>query len=196
MEQYTGHKPVELQSINRYKLSDGSEWLTYATVEYRLDSALNVTHKSRSPIGTHPRPQGIYEIVQGNFGKQERRLKDVISVDTVFDIPFNTEEIDKINAIPHSTNGGDVSYGLVLPNKMRLAVMDFDSLRNVEFDVLAHFGRTPTKKQLEDWRNKEGYKQDEAQKIQEALLARNNQGVQERPLTASEVKKMITEGQG
>ena len=48
-----------------------------------------------------------------------------------------------------------MSYALVLPNKMRFVVMDYDSLRNEDFDVLAHFGKTPTKKQLEDWRNKE-----------------------------------------
>ena len=146
-----------------------------------------------TPIGTHPRPQGIYEIVQGNFGKQERRLKDIISTDTIYDIPYTKEEIDKINAIPHSING-NMSYALVLPNKMRFVVMDYDSLRNEDFDVLAHFGKTPTKKQLEEWRSKEGYK-DDAQRIQEALLLRTNQGVQERPVTAREVKKMMAEEQ-
>ena len=191
MEQYTSHKPIELQSVNRIKLGDGTQWLTFSTVEYRLDSSLNLTSRPRSPHGVHPKPQGLYSMEFGDFGKQIRKLKEVMSVDPVYDIPFTPENLDKIRDEWTSppAGGGTVQYGITMPNKMRFTVEDYDSLRNEKFEVLAHFGKTPTPKQLDDWLTQEGYKNDE-QKINEAMIKRTDPSIKG-PVTMDQVEELL-----
>jgi hypothetical protein len=56
LPKYSKHKSVEVTRITRIKTGENQEYLTYNAMEYRLDKALNVTHRSRAGHGTYPNP--------------------------------------------------------------------------------------------------------------------------------------------
>jgi hypothetical protein len=93
LPKYSKHKQVEVLRITRIKTGENEEYLTYNTIEYRLDKALNVTHRSRSGHGTYPNPVARYTITQGDFGVQNRTVSEVISNERCYSIPFRKDLI-------------------------------------------------------------------------------------------------------
>jgi hypothetical protein len=97
LKDYTPHHEKEVSTIIRHRLGaeDDTEYLTYSYTHYRLDKALNVTHRWRPNIGIYPIPRARYSIIQGDFGKQIRNVEEVIAAETGYSIPFSKKAIDK-----------------------------------------------------------------------------------------------------
>jgi hypothetical protein len=185
----SGHKPIEVVSITRKKTSEGKEYLYYSKTEYRLDKALNLKHWFYSGHGKYPIPHGRYEIVHKDFGETERVLREILSVETGYSIPFTPKNLDKIRDLGLSIEG-KTQYYLETPNGLTLWVATYNDLRNGQFDELAHFSRIPTPLQRKIWLDTQGIEQDE--KELDKLKARITSGdVPPTPVTADQVRNMI-----
>ena len=192
MAQYTHHKEKEVNSISRKRVGN-KEYLVYSFVHYRLDPALNVTHRSRSGIGTYPIPRGHYHIDQGQYGKQTRVLDHVENVDTGYSIPFTKKNLEKILNLGLQSEG-KVGLGIDT-GVIRISINTLEDFMNGDFAELAHFGKIPTEAQRRRWLEEEGGITAD-QKLREEIARKNVehlQGVQQKPVTADEVQRMIKE---
>jgi hypothetical protein len=193
MSQYTHHKEKEVNSITRKRVGN-KEYLVYSFIHYRLDPALNITHRSRSNIGTYPIPRGHYHIDQGQYGKQTRVLDYVESVETGYSIPFTKKNLEKI--LEGLNSEGKVGLGIDT-GVIRISVATLEDFMNGDFAELAHFGKIPTAEQRRKWLEEEGgiktdleVQQDIARKKADIIS-----GVQPRPVTADEVQNIIKQEQ-
>ena len=83
--QYYGpFKEKEVHVITRKKTAEGKEFLTYQMMHRRLDSAANLTHRYLSPFGEYPQPIAHYTFKSMNFGKMERTVDEIISIEKHF----------------------------------------------------------------------------------------------------------------
>ena len=192
MAQYTHHKEKEVINIHRKRVGD-KEFLIYSFMHYRLDPALNVTSRSRSAIGEYPIPRGHYSIAHGAFGKESRTLDYVENIDTGYSIPFSKKNLQKILDIGLQSEG---KVGLGIDTGMiRITVATLEDFMNGDFAELAHFGKIPTSEQRRRWLEEEGGTTAD-QKLREEIARKNVehlQGVQQKPVTADEVQRMIKE---
>ena len=152
MAQYTHHKEKEVNQISRKRIGN-KEYLVYSFVHYRLDPALNVTHRSRSGIGTYPIPRGHYHIDQGNYGKQTRVLDFVENVETGYSIPFSKKNLEKILNMGLQSEG-KVGLGIDT-GVIRISIATLEDFMNGDFAELAHFGKIPTAEQRKRWLEEE-----------------------------------------
>ena len=153
MAQYTHHKEKEVNQISRKRVGN-KEYLVYSFIHYRLDPALNVTHSSRSGIGTYPIPRGHYHIDMGNYGKQTRVSDYVEGVDTSYSIPFSKKNFEKILNIGLQSEG-KVNLGIDT-GVIRISIGTLEDFMNGDFAELAHFGKIPTPEQRKRWLEEEG----------------------------------------
>jgi hypothetical protein len=192
LPKYSKHKPIEVIRITRIKTGgEDEEYLTYNTIEYRLDKALNVTHRSRTGHGTYPNPVAKYSITQGDFGVQNRTVSEVISTERCYSIPFTPEALDTIRDLGMQFEG-KVGYSVMSPNGMKLTVSSYEDLRNGSFEELCAFGYVPSPAQREKWLKEGGASTVEA-RHREAMLQRDNKDVPQKPVTADQVRQMLKE---
>jgi hypothetical protein len=196
LPKYSKHKPVEVTRITRIKTGGGGggedeEYITYNTIEYRLDKALNVTHRPRSGHGTYPNPVARYTVTPGDFGVQNRTVSEVISTERCYSIPFTPENIDKIKDLGMQFEC-KVGYSVMSPNGMKLTVASYEDLRNGSFEELCAFGYIPSPSQREKWMKEGGASTVEA-RHREAMLQKDNRNVPQKPVTADQVRQMLKE---
>ena len=194
MAQYTHHKEKEVNQISRKRVGN-KEYLVYSFMHYRLDPALNVTHRSRSGIGTYPLPRGHYHIDQGQYGKQTRVLDFVENVETGYSIPFSKKNLEKILNIGLQSEG---KVGLGIDTGVtRISIATLEDFMNGEFSELAHFGKIPTPEQRRRWLEEEGGAKAD-QQLREEIARKNSDiisGVQPKPVTAEDVQNIIKQEQ-
>jgi hypothetical protein len=150
MSQYTHHKEKEVNNISRKKVGN-KEYLIYSFVHYRLDPALNLTHRSISNVGKYPIPRGHYNISYGAFGKESRTLSYVENVDIGYSIPFSKKKILSMGL----NSEGKVALGIDT-GVIRISVVTLEDFINGDFAELAHFGKIPTAEQRRRWLEEEG----------------------------------------
>jgi hypothetical protein len=161
LSKYSHHKTQEISKIIRVRTKDNKEFLVYSLIEYRLDKALNVKHFWRPNLGRYPIPIPIYATTDITFGKQNRKIVDILNIETGYSIPFTKKNLDKIRDIGLIEPNGKVQYMVENPQGLKTSVATYDDLRNEEdFNALVHFGRSPTTKQREAWLEKEGLEKD------------------------------------
>lgn len=207
LSHYTSHKEKEITSITVHAIQSnefdndgnrkpGGYYITYDYMHRRLDPACNVTHKYVPNIGKYPIPRPHYKVTHMSFGKEERKVDFVEGVETGYSIPWTKKNMLKIiKEIPLAKEGGKLSCGVSAANGMRFTVESIDALINSEsFDELAHFGRIPNDAERSKWLNNGGTLTDQ-QRMNEFVRNQAQRGVQERPVTASEVKKLIQQQQ-
>jgi hypothetical protein len=186
MSQYTHHKEKEVNSISRKRVGN-KEYLVYSFIHYRLDPALNITHRSRANIGTYPIPRGHYHIDQGQYGKQTRVLDYVESIDTGYSIPFTKNNLEKILSIGLQSEG---KIGLGLDTGViRISIATLEDFMNGDFAELAHFGRIPTPEQRKKWIEQEGGAKSDLEVQQEIARKKADiiSGVQPKPALKSPI---------
>jgi hypothetical protein len=173
LSEYTHHKTKEVTKIVRVRAEDGKEYLLYSLIEYRVDVALNVKHWWLPNIGKYPIPTPRYETTSIEFGKFNRRIAEVVNIETGFSIPFTKDNLDKIRDIGLPPQG-KVQYIVETFNGIKTSVATHEDLRNEEdFDALVHFGKRPTPKQRQAWLEGKGREKD-LEKLQEIQRSREN----------------------
>jgi hypothetical protein len=193
MAQYTHHKEKEVNHIMRKRVGN-KEYLVYSFIHYRLDPALNITHRSRQ-MGTYPIPRGHYHIDQGSYGKQTRVLDYVESTDTGYSIPFNKKNLEKILNLGLQSEG-KVALGLDT-GVIRISISTLEDFMNGDFAELAHFGKIPTPEMRKKWIEQEGGIKSDQQLYQEVARKRSDimSGVQPKPVTTEDVQNIIKQEQ-
>ena len=190
---YGPYKEKEVHAITRVKTKEGKEYLTYQMMHRRLDEAANLTHRYLSPIGEYPIPIPHYAFKQMNFGKMERTVDEVVSIEKAYSIPFSKKNLDKIREIGLQ-HEGKVQYSLQLPNSLISFVKSYEDLRDGIFEELAHFTRIPTDTQRQRWLREGGPSAD--MQMQEDFLRQRIEGdIPQRPVTEDDVRKMIKQEQ-
>ena len=190
MAQYTHHKEKEVINIMRRRVGN-KEFLTYSFIHYRLDPALNVTHRSISGVGQYPIPSGHYHISQGEYGKQTRVLDYIENVSTGYSIPFNKKNLEKILSTGLQSEG---KIGLGLDTGViRISIATLEDFMNGDFAELAHFGKIPMPEQRRRWIEEEGGNKRDQAVYQEVARKRSDivSGVQPRPVTTEDVQNII-----
>lgn len=150
LPKYSKHKPIEVTRITRIKIGENEEYITYNTIEYRLDKALNVTHRTRTGYGTYPNPVAKYAITPGDYGVQNRTVSEVINNERCYSIPFTPEALDKIRDLGLQFEG-KVGYSVTSPNGMRLTVSTYEDLRDGSFEELCAVGHKMSPTEKERW---------------------------------------------
>ena len=194
MSQYTHHEEKEVNSISRKKVGD-KEFLVYSFIHYRLDPALNITHRTRSGIGTYPIPRGHYHIDQGQYGKQTRVFDYVENIDTGYSIPFSKKNLQKILDMGLQSEG-KIGLG-VDTGVIRVSINTLEDFMNGSYEELCHFGKIPTPEQRRKWIEQEGGIKGD-QQVQEELARKKSDilnGIQPKPVTAEEVQNIIKQEQ-
>jgi hypothetical protein len=189
-----GHKPIEVTQIFRKRLENGKEYLYYSQYEYRVDKALSLKHWWTPRHGTYPIPRGSYQQIKQDYDEKPKRvLKDILSVDTGYSIPFSPETLDKIRDLG-TPRDHKVQYYLDVGNGTSRPVDSYESLRNEDFDVLFHFGRTPKPLELKIWKESNGIVEDEEMKQDlRNYRAGGSLMPSKRNATIEDVQKMIKE---
>jgi hypothetical protein len=188
LKDYSKHNEKEVSMIFRHKIGE-EEYITYSFIHYRLDKALNLTHRWKPNIGIYPIPRARFGVSYGDFGKQNRKFEEVIAIDTGYSITFNKKNMDKIRDIGLQIEG-KVSYGVITSTGLPITVKSFEDLRDSEFNELAHFGRIPTELQRRRWIDEKGLEQD--QELQAGALRRKSEvNVPQQSVTADQVRDMI-----
>ena len=194
MAQYTHHKEKEVNQISRKRIGN-KEYLVYSFIHYRLDPALNITHRSISGVGTYPIPRGHYHIDQGQYGKQTRVLDYVEHTETGYSIPFTKKNLEKILSLGLQSEG-KVGLGIDT-GVIRISVNTLEDFMNGEFAELAHFGKIPTAEQRRKWLEEEGGTKAD-QHLREEIARKNSEtlaGIQPKPVTAEDVQNIIKQEQ-
>jgi hypothetical protein len=138
LKEYSEHNEKEVTQIYRHKVGDG-ECITYSYSHYRLDKALNETHRFRSDIGKYPIPRGRFSVTHGDFGKQTRKLEEVIAIDVGYSIPFSKKNLEKIKNIGFRADG-KTSYAVVTSIGLPITVRtlgDFSYFHNCRVLLLS-----------------------------------------------------------
>jgi hypothetical protein len=82
LSQYSRKKEKEVTRISRIRTGDGKEYITFHYIHYRLDKDLNLTSRYRPNLGIYPIPQAIFSTVRLDFGKEERKLREIVKLET------------------------------------------------------------------------------------------------------------------
>jgi hypothetical protein len=188
LKDYSKHTEKEVSQIYRQKIGE-QEFITYSMNHYRLDKALNLTHRWRPNIGKYPIPTARFSISYGDFGKQTRKFEEVIAIDTGYSIPFTKKGMDKIKEMGLQVDG-KISYAITTSNGLPITVKTFQDLRDGDFDELAHFGRIPTELQRRRWLDEKGIEQD--RELQEEVVRRKTESnIPQNPVSADQIRHMI-----
>ncbi len=191
MSEYSRHKEKEVNSIRRVKAHDGKEYLVYSYIHHRLDRALNVTHRYRPENGRYPIPEASYYIQRTDFGKEERKFKEIISMSDGFSIPYSPKKVDEIRNIGTPINGS-VQYMVQMDNGLKISVKTYKDFRDGDFHELAHFGRIPNDLERRLWNEKEGGSEADKQRYEEYKITQiDGRDILPRMPTMQEVKEMI-----
>jgi hypothetical protein len=197
VSQYYGRrkeKEVHVITRVRTKEDDGNnnnkkEYLTYQFMHYRLDPAANMTHRYKSEVGTYPIPIPHYKFSQMNFGKMEKTVDEVVSIEKGYSIPFTKKNLEKIYDIGLQ-HEGKVQYLLQLHNDLSSHVKSYEDFRDGVFEELAHFNRIPTEAQRQRWMTEGGATLDK--QMQDDFIRQKTEGdMPKRSVTTDEVKQMI-----
>jgi hypothetical protein len=190
LSQYSRKREKEVSRISRIRTGDGQEYITYHEVHYRLDKDLNLTHRYRPNVGIYPIPQAEFSVVRLDFGKEERKFREIVNLEKGYWIPFSPEKLDEIRNIGLSDK---VGFNVTADNGLHVAVASYEALRNGEHDELLRFGTIPSEAQRRIWIEKEGGPARNKQLYADAKMQRDNQaaGIQERTPTVNEVRDMI-----
>jgi hypothetical protein len=188
LKEYSNHKEKEVSQISRHRVGE-EEYITYSMSHYRLDKALNLTHRWLPNIGIYPIPRARFSVTYGDFGKQTRKFEEVIAIDRGYSIPFSKKNMDKIKNIGLPLNGRG-SFAVVTKNGLPITVNSFEDLRDGDFDELAHFGKIPTELQRKRWIDEKGIEQDQELHA-EALRRRELGNVPQQSVTADQVRDII-----
>jgi hypothetical protein len=105
------------------------EYIIYSYVNYRLDKDLNLTHRFRPNVGIYPLPQAEFSVVRTDFGKEERKFREIINMETGYFIPFSKEKIDEIKSMGTDLSG-HVGYNVVTENGLHIGITSYDDRRN------------------------------------------------------------------
>lgn len=159
LSKYTQHKEKEVTMIKRIRTAEEKEYLVYSFVHYRLDQALNVKHWWLPQIGKYPLPVPRYETTDITFGKQQRKIAEIISIEVGYSIPFTKKNVDKIKDIGLEYNE-KVNYLVEISNGSKISIATYHDLAEGDFDELVHFGKIPTTKQREAWLEGKGQEKD------------------------------------
>jgi hypothetical protein len=192
LKEYSRHKEKEVTQIRRVKQGDDKEYLIYSYIQYRLDKALNVTHRWRPLVGKYPIPQAEFYVQRTDFGKEERKFKDIVSIEDGYSIPYSKENADKIKNIGLRSDG-KVQYMVENPSHIRVSVATYDDFRNGVFEELVHFGRIPTEAQRKAWIEKEGGVEGDKQRHEEYKRQIDERDIPQKIPTVREVQSMIKE---
>lgn len=148
-------------------------YVVYDVSHTRIDKAGNPVSRYRPNQGVYPIPRPYYKLGAMEFGKAKREIDSISSIDTGYLIKWNKTNLLKlIKQIP--LRKGGVGVGVTTSSGLRFTVARFEDLLNKTWDELIGKGMT----------------EDMLTKI---IRQRSNtiSGVQERPVTASEVEKML-----
>ncbi len=146
----------------------------------RIDKAGNPVSKYLPNQGMYPVPRPHYKLGEMEFGKAKREVDFISSINTGYTTKWNKANLLKlIKTIPLRKEGGGPAVGVVTAGGLRFTVGRFEDLLNKTWDEL--IGKDVTEDML-------------------ATIIRKRQdtlsGVQERPVTASDVEKMLEQKQG
>lgn len=191
LSKYSRKKEKEINRISRLRTGDGHEYILYSYIHYRLDRDLNLAHRYRPNVGTYPIPQALYSTEFKDFGKQVRKLREIVSLDTGYWIPFTPKRLDEIKNM--GTLSDKISYSVFTDNGLHVSVASYDDLRNGDYDELLHFGKIPNETQRRVWIEKEGGPNADKQQHTDVKYQRDDRsaGVQERAPTMNEIREMI-----
>lgn len=184
-----GHKPIEVLNIKRHDRGDGQQFITYNRTEYRLDQAFNLTHRNYPREGEYPIPAPRWKVLSLPFGKTERQVEGIDTVETGYSIPFSPEAVDEIIALGRPRDR-DIQYYLVEANGIAYPVQTAHDFKFGKFEELRHFQKIPTEYQRRKWIEEQGLEKD-TEIVNEIHRKRMMGDVPERNITASEVEEML-----
>jgi hypothetical protein len=195
LSEYSRHKEKEVNSIRRVIAHDGNEYLVYSYIHYRLDRALNITHRYRPENGRYPIPEATYYIQRTDFGREERKFREIVSISEGFSIPYSKEKVDEIKNLGTSIDG-KIQYGIQLDNGMKISVKTYRDFRDGDFHELAHFGRIPNDLERKLWNETEGGSEADRRRYEEYKRTQiDERNIPQRIPTLPEVKALIQEQQ-
>jgi hypothetical protein len=194
LKEYSKHSEKEVTQIRRVKTGDGKEYLVYSYVEHRLDKALNVTHRWRPQAGKYPIPQASYYIQRLDFGKEERKFREIRNIETGYSIPYSPKKVDEIQSIGIPIDGKQ-AYLMQTENGIRIAVKSYKDFRDGDFDELAHFGYIPSELERKLWLERGGGAEADRQKREEYKRRIDERDVPQKVPTVQEVKDMIDQAE-
>ena len=176
---YTSHKEKELNAIHIVLVQDEpgkkpTAFLVYDFIHRRLDPACNVLTRSVSNIGKYPRPIPHWKVTHMSFGKEERKVDFVESVETCYSIKATKANLERIVKDIGWPKDGKVSLGIAAPNGIRFSIKTFEDMLSAINDP-------------------DPYLPSDQRVIQE-IARRRAEGSNmppERPVTASEVQQML-----
>ena len=77
-------------------------------------------------------------IQRTDFGKEERKFKDILSISDGYSIPYSPKKVDEIRSIGIPLDGKQ-AYMVETANGIKISVKSYKSFRDGDFDELAHF---------------------------------------------------------
>lgn len=178
--------------MRRLKAADGKEWLLYSFIHYRLDKALNVTHRWRPQAGKYAIPEAEYYIQRTDFGKEEGRFKDILSISDGYSISYSPKKVDEIRSIGIPLDGKQ-AYMVETENGIKISVKSYKDFRDGDFDELAHFGYILTELERKIWLERGGGVEADRQKREEYKRRIDERDIPQKVPTLQEVKDMIAE---
>ena len=182
LSHYTSHKERELNSLHIILVQDEpgkkpTPFLVYGFIHRRLDPACNVLTRSVTNQGMYPRPIPHWKVTQMSFGKEERKVEFVESIETCYSIKATKANLERIVKDIGWPKDGKVSLGIVAPNGVRFSIKTFEDM-------------------LDAINNPNSYLPADQRIIAEIARKRTEGNVlQERPVTASEVQAMLEQSQ-
>lgn len=152
-------------------------YIIYDVSHTRIDKAGNPVSRYLPKQGTYPIPVPHYKLGEMTFGKAKREVDFVSTINTGYVLKWNKANLLKlIKQIPLRKEG--VAVGIATSSGLRFTVARFEDLLNKTWDEL--IGKDVTADML-------------------ATIIRKRQdqisGLQERPVTASDVEKMLEQQQ-
>ena len=152
--------------------------MVYDVTHTRIDKAGNPVSRTLPNQGKYPIPRPHYKLGEIQFGKAKREIDFLSYVDTGYTTKWTKANLLKlIKQIPLKRGG--VGVAIATAGGLRFSVDRFESLLNKTWEQL--IGKDVTEDMLA-----------------KIIRQRSNtvSGVQERPVTASDVEKMLESKQG
>ena len=172
--QITKRKRVQSIHIRLVQDEPGKKPLAFLQYDYmhrRLDSACNVVHRHVAHMGLYPIPRPHWKVTQMSFGKEDRKVDYVQSVETGYSIKATKANLLKISSIGLRKEP-PVSCGIVAPNGIRFTIQSFEDM-------------------LDGMNDPESLLPADPRVLTDILRKKSEQGLQEAPVTASQVQQII-----
>lgn len=151
-----------------------------------------MTHRFRPQVGKYAIPIPEFYIQRLDFGKEERKLKEIIGMETGYSIPFTKDNLDKIKNMGMALDG-KITYLVETATHLKISIASYDDLRNGVFEELLHFGKIPTQAQRQAWLEKEGGPQADIKRHDDFKRMVEEREVPPKIPTEREVRSMIEE---